>query len=95
VQIDINIKESQTYFVLDVVEDNLRQLYDKRGLLKALNSFSAQLPPAEPTTTSNSQIMPAQDASTEQVWTKFQANVFLDKISMKVMSRDARGMRLS
>jgi hypothetical protein len=42
-QIDINIKEKQTYFVLDVVEDNLRQLYDKQvGLLKALSSFSSR-----------------------------------------------------
>src|SRR3989344_9646790 len=47
IQIDINIKEKQTYFVLDVVEDNLRQLYDKQvGLLKALSSFSSQLPAA-------------------------------------------------
>jgi hypothetical protein len=77
-----------------VIEDNLRQLYSTQGLLKALNSFSSAAAPEPVSAASESGklvAVPEHPTGTAQVWTKFQANVCLDKIRMKLMSRDAKG----
>lgn len=86
------IKEKQTYFFFDVVEDNLRQLYGKEGLLKALNAMSAPRSQGDNNSTSpEMELVKAPKPDIEQVWTKFQANVTLGKASVRMMSRDAHG----